>query len=329
MQEKIRWGILGTGNIAHKFATGLSVVDDAELVAIGSRTQESADKFGDEFGAPRRHASYEALANDPEVDAIYVSTPHPFHKENSILCLNGGKAVLCEKPFTINTQEAEAVIAVARAKQLFLMEAMWTRYTPTMVKIRELIGQGAIGEVRMINADFGFCAGFNPKSRAFAPELGGGGLLDVGVYPISLASMLLGEPTEIVSTATLGETGVDEQSVVLLKYAGGQIAITSSAVRTNTPWEAFIMGTEGMIHIPRAWWVPHGFTLKGNGRDDQYFDLPLTGNGYNYEAIEVGRCLRAGELESSVMPLAETLSIMRTMDAARAQWGLVYPTERA
>ncbi|MEP7292177.1 MAG: Gfo/Idh/MocA family oxidoreductase [Chloroflexota bacterium] len=328
MNEKIRWGILGTGNIAHKFATGLTVVDDAELVAVGSRTQEGADKFADEFGATHRHASYEALANDPEVDAIYVSTPHPFHKDNSILCLNAGKAVLCEKPFTINTREAEEVIAVARAKKLFLMEAMWTRYAPVMFKIRELIGQGVIGEVRMINADFGFRAGFDPKSRTFAPELGGGGLLDVGIYPISLASMLLGEPSEIISTATLGETGVDEQSVVLLKYAGGQIAITSSAVRTTTPWEAFIMGTEGMIHIPAVWWKPEAFTLKANGEPDQRFDLPFTGNGYNYEAIEVGRCLRAGELESPVMPLDETLSIMRTMDAARAQWGLVYPTER-
>ena len=328
MQEKIRWGILGTGNIAHQFARGLTVVDDAELVAVGSRTQEGANKFGDEFSAPRRHASYEALANDAGVDAIYIATPHPFHKENSILCLNGGKAVLCEKPFAINMQEAEDVIAVAREKRLFLMEAMWTRFTPTMVKVRELIGQGAIGEVRMINADFGFRAGFNPKSRAFALELGGGGLLDVGVYPISLASMLLGEPTEIISTATLGETGVDEQSVVVMKYAGGQISISTSAVRTATPWEAFIMGTEGMIHIPRAWWMPKSMTLKVNGKPDERFDLPFTGNGYNYEAIEVGRCLRAGELESSVMPLAETVSILRMMDTARAQWGLVYPTEQ-
>jgi len=329
MPEKIRWGILGTGNIAHQFARGLTVVGDAELVAVGSRTQEAADTFADEFGAQRRHASYEALASDPDVDAVYISTPHPFHKENSILCLNGGKAVLCEKPFTINVREAEDVIAVAREKRLFLMEAMWTRFTPVLVKIRELIGQGAIGEVRMINADFGFRAGFNPKSRAFAPELGGGGLLDVGVYPISLASMLLGEPSEIISTATLGETGVDEQSVVVMKYAGGQISISTSAVRTTTPWEAFIMGTDGMIHIPHAWWKPQSFTLRANGKPDERFDLPFTGNGYNYEAIEVGRCLRAGELESSVMPLAETLSIMRMMDTARAQWGLVYPTEQA
>ncbi len=329
MTEKIRWGILGTGNIAHQFGRGLTVVEDAELVAVGSRTQESADKFGDEFGVPRRHASYEALANDAGVDAIYISTPHPFHKANSILCLNAGKAVLCEKPFTINTREAEDVIAVAREKQLFLMEAMWTRFTPTMVKIRELVGQGAIGDVRMINADFGFRTGWNPAGRGLAPELGGGGLLDVGIYPISLASMLLGKPAEIVSTAHIGETGVDEQSAVLFKYAGGQIAISTSAVRTTTPWEAWIMGTEGMIHIPRAWWMPQGFTLKANGKPDEWFDLPFTGNGYNYEAIEVGRCLRAGELESPVMSLAESVSIMQMMDAVRAQWGLVYPTEKA
>ena len=327
--EKIRWGILGTGNIAHQFARGLTVVDDAELIAVGSRSKESADRFGDEFRVPHRHSSYEALANDPEVDAIYVSTPHPFHKANTILCLEGGKAVLCEKPFALNAAEAEEMIALARRKGLFLMEAMWTRFTPVMVKIRELLAEGAIGEVRMITADFGFRANFDPESRAFKLALGGGALLDVGVYPISLASMILGEPSKIASTAHLGETGADEQNAVLFTYPEGQIAILASATRTRTPWEAVIMGTDGMIHIPADWWKPQRFTLKVNGKADEAFDLPFTGNGYNYEAMEVGRCLRAGNTESPIMTLDESRSIMQVMDRIRAQWGLVYPTEQA
>lgn len=328
MADTIRWGILGTGNIAHQFARGLQTADDVQLVAVGSRTQASAEAFGDEFGAPHRHSSYEALAADPEVDAIYVSTPHPFHKDNTILCLNEGKAVLCEKPFAINTAEAVEMIAVAREKHLFLMEAMWTRFSPVMYRVRELLAQGAIGEPRMLQADFGFRGKFDPNSRQFDPALGGGALLDVGIYPLSLASMIFGSPTEIVSAAHLGETGVDEQSVVVLKYGAGQLAITSSAVSTNTPQEAVIMGTNGMIRIPHQWWRPQRLILSVSGKADEVIDLPFKGNGYDYEAEEVGRCLRAGELESAVMPLDETLALMRTMDTARAQWGMVYPTEQ-
>lgn len=329
MPDKIRWGILGTGNIAHQFARGLSVVDDAELVAVGSRTQESADRFGAEFNVPRRHASYEALANDPDVDAIYVSTPHPFHKDNALLCLNAGKATLVEKPFAINTREAEQMIALAREKRLFLMEAMWTRFAPVMVKVRELLAQHVIGDVRMVSADFGFRTNLNPQGRLFDLALGGGALLDVGVYPVSFASMILGAPSQIVSIGHLGETGADEQNAVLFGYPQGQIAILSSATRTNTPQEAVIMGTDGTIRIASPWWKPEHFTVLLNGKPAEAFDLPFTGNGYNYEAIEVGRCLRAGELESPVISHAETLSIIRIMDTIRAQWGLVYPTEHA
>lgn len=328
MPDKIRWGILGTGNIAHQFARGLAAAEDVELVAVGSRTQESADRFGEEFGVPRRHASYEALANDPDVDAIYVATPHTFHRDNALLCLNGGKAALVEKAFAINAREAEQMIALAREKRLFLMEAMWTRFAPAMVKIRDLLADGAIGEVRMINADFGFRGAMNPEGRWLNLALGGGALLDVGVYPISLASMIFGEPTQIKSLGHLGETGADEQFGVLLGYSAGQIAILSGAVRTRSPHEAVIMGTDGMIRIPSPWWKPEHFTLAISGKSIEAFDLPFTGNGYNYEIGEVGRCLRAGELESSIMPLDETLSIMRTMDAIRAQWGLVYPMEQ-
>lgn len=327
MTEPIRWGILGTGNIAHQFARGLADTPDAELVAVGSRSTETAGKFGDEFDIPRRHASYEDLAADADVDAVYVSTPHPMHKDNSILLLEQGKAVLCEKPFTINAGQAQAVVDVARQRDVFLMEAMWTRYVPAVVRARELIAEGAIGDVRMIQADFGFRAGINPEARLFNPALGGGALLDVGIYSISMASMVLGpNPTEVHSTAQIGETGVDEQSAFLLKYPGGELAVLSCAVRTGTAVEARIFGTDGSITLHSPFFKCGALTVKRGG-DEQHIDLPLEGNGYNYEAAEVGRCLRAGLKQSEVMPLDESLALMRLLDSIRSQWGLTYPME--
>lgn len=329
MTSKFRWGILGTGNIAKQFARGLRVVDDAELVAVGSRSQEAADAFGAEFNVPRRYPTYEGLAADPEVQAVYISTPHPYHYHNALLCLNAGKAVLCEKPFTINAAEAEQVINTAREKRLFLMEAMWTRYIPAMVRVRQIVRSGMIGGLRMLTADFGFRTGFNAQHRLFNPELGGGALLDVGIYPISLASILFGmQPTQIASTAHLGETGVDEQSAYLFSYPDGQIAQLSSATRTQTPQEAILMGTEGWIRIHSPWWQPRAFTLALAGKTPELVEMPFAGNGYNYEAIAVAECIREGALESDIMPLDETLGLMRTLDAIRAQWGLVYPMER-
>jgi len=328
MASPVRWGILSTGNIAHQFARGLSVLDDAELVAVGSRSQAGADTFGDEFCVPNRHGSYEALASDPDVDAIYVATPHPFHKDNSILCLNGGKAVLCEKPFTINADEAREVVAVAESKGIFLMEAMWTRFLPVMYKVRELLTDGAIGNVRMVRADFGFRADINPTGRLFAKELGGGGLLDVGVYTISFAAMVMGgAPNRIASMADIGSTGVDEQAGLILGYESDRMAVLTCAVRTTTPHEGLICGTEGMIRIHHPFWHSTGLTLSVNGKHDEEMSLPFQGNGYNCEAEEVARCLRAGKTESDILPHAESISIMETMDAIRTQWNLTYPTE--
>lgn len=329
MARKVRWGILGTGNIANQFARGLSAVEDAELIAVGSRAKETAVAFATKYNAPRSYDSYTALADDPDVEAIYVSTPHPMHFEAVMTCLMAGKAVLCEKPFTINTAELEKLVKTAREKHLFLMEAMWTRYFPVMIKLRELIAQGEIGEIRMIQADLGFRTEFNPAHRLFAPELGGGAVLDVGVYPISFASMLLGETTDIVSTAQFGSTGVDEQSAYLLKYAAGQIALLYSAVRTKTPVEALVMGTAGMLKVHAPFYCPSKLTFTPAKGEPRVLDLPFVGNGYNYEAAEVGRCLREGLLESPTMPLDESLGIMRMLDLIRTQWGLVYPSERA
>lgn len=326
--SSIRWGILSTGRIAGVFAEALQSLDDARLVAVGSRDADSAAAFGDRFNIPRRYASYEELAADPDVDIIYVATPHALHAENCLLCLRHGKAVLCEKPFTINARQAAEVIAVARERGIFLMEAMWTRFLPAIVRLRELLAAGAIGEVRMIASDFGFRASVDPRSRLFDPALGGGSLLDVGVYPVSLTSMIFGgEPERIATLAHFGSTGVDEEAAMILGYSGGRMAMLWSAIRTETPHETTIMGADGMIRVHPQWWRARTLTLIRSGHADEVIDAPYSGNGYQYEAIEAMRCLRAGLTESPVMPLDETLGIMRTMDAIRRQWGLAYPME--
>jgi predicted dehydrogenase len=322
-----RWGILGTGNIAGQFARGLAALDAAALVAVGSRTAAAADAFGERFGVPRRHAGYADLANDSEVDAIYIATPHTLHKENTLLCLEAGKPVLCEKPFAINAGEAEQMIAAARSRGLFLMEAMWTRFLPHIARLRELLAAGTIGEIRQIRADFSFRTEFDPSGRLFDPALGGGGLLDVGVYPVALASMILGPPARTAALADMGATGVDEQAALVFGYPGGRLAVLTCATRTSSPHEALILGDKGYIKIHDAWWKPSALTVAVEGKQPERIEPAAVGNGYNYEAAEVARCVRAGRIESDIMPLDETLAIARTLDAVRAQWGLRYPSE--
>ena len=325
--EKVRWGILGTGAIARQFVQGLNAVPEAEVLAVGSRSSASAEKFADKRNIPRRHAGYDTLASDPDVDVVYVATPHPFHAENATLCLQAGKAVLCEKPFSVNAAQAERVIGLAREKGLFLMEGMWTRFFPLMEEVRRLVSEGAIGELRMLNVDFGFRAGLDPASRLFDPRLGGGALLDVGVYCVSFASMILGPPSRSVGLAHLGETGVDEQASIILEQEGGRLANLSIGIRTATPQEATIMGTEGYVKIHAPWWRPMSMTVSRPGEEDETVEAPVSGNGFNYEAAEVIRCLEAGKTESDIMPLDETISVMRTMDGIRDAWGLRYPGE--
>lgn len=325
--QPIRWGILSTGNIAEQFAKGLAAVPDAELVAVGSRSQESADRFGAKYDVAHRHASYEALANDADVDVIYVATPHPLHAENTLLCLQAGKAVLCEKPFALNAAQAGRMIDEARSRKLFLMDAMWTRFLPHIVRLRELVAEGAIGDLRLLSADFGFRTAFDPKSRLFDPALGGGALLDVGIYPVALASMLLGTPHTISSQAEIGATGVDEQSAFVFGYNHGALAALTCATRTATAQVATMYGTKGSIQLNSQWWSPSSLTVMREGEAEQVLTFDHIGNGYNYEAAEVGACLRAGRTESAIMPLDETLELMRTLDTIRGQWGLRYPSE--
>lgn len=327
MKKTIGWGIMATGTIANKFCDGLKHLEDAEIVAVASRSLDKAQAFSRKYGIRKAYGSYEELVRDPEVDIVYIATPHNLHFAGTMLCLEAGKAVLCEKPFALNAREAEKLIKYARDKKLFLMEAMWTRFLPAVVKVREWLKQGLIGEVRCLKADFGFRCEWNPKGRLLNIELAGGALMDVGIYTVSFASMIYGtQPNTIKSLAHMGETGVDEQCAMLFGYEGGQIASLGAAVRTEMKNDALIFGTEGMIHIPEFWCAKSATLHLASGREEA-FGPEMKGNGYNYEAAEAMRCLREGKLESDIMPLDETLAIMHTMDTIRAQWGLKYPGE--
>lgn len=327
MSTKLRWGILSTGHIAHKFALGVGATESSEVQAVASRTQDKANAFGDEFDIPHRHGSYEALAADADIDAIYVATPHPMHAENTILCLRGGKAVLCEKPFAVNATLAGQMIDTARKEGMFLMEAMWSRFLPPIRKAKELVDAGAIGELRMITADFGFRGKWAPASRLLNPDLAGGGLLDVGIYPISLSSLFFGEARSVASQAHIGETGVDEQAGIVVKYDAGRLSVITTGVRTQTPMEAWLLGTEGRIHLHGPWWRGNPLTLMVNGKEPETIAPPVEDNGFKYEIEEVARCIAAGKRESDIMPLDETLSIVKLLDEIRSQWGLKYPME--
>lgn len=324
MTPKFRWGILGAGAIARKFASDLKRLPDAECYAVGSRSQEKANTFAQEFGMPVAYGSYEALIADANVDAIYVATPHPFHKEHSIACLQAGKPVLCEKPFAINAGEVQAMIDASRAANTFLMEAMWTRFLPVNLKVCQWIAEGKIGEPRFLLADFGFRSGINPQGRLFNPELGGGALLDVGIYPISYASMIFdAQPNKIFAAGELGDTGVDYQTSLLFTYRNGANAMLRTAIRVNTEQRARIEGTEGAIDVPDFWHATRA-SLFVNGKLEETIEGE---SGYHFEAAEVMRCVREGKTESAHLPLKESLAIVQTMDEIRKQIGLSYPME--
>ena len=327
-ENMIRWGIMSTGGIAEKFANGLSVLPDAKLVAVGSRTQASADDFGDRFGVPNRHGSYEALANDPEVDVIYIGTPHPFHHANALLCLEAGKHVLLEKPFAMNLAETKEIIEKAKEKNVFLMEAMWMWFIPIVRKAKEIVESGEIGTPNFLSADFGFYREFDPAHRLFNPDLGGGTLLDIGVYPISFTSLMFGiPPKEMKVDAVMGETGVDEVSTFTFKYEDGKVAHLNCTFRAATTREAVVAGEKGLVRVHREFWCGDSLSVELEDSPDYTVELPKEGNGYNYEAAEVMQCIRDGKLESDVMPHAETLRIMTLLDDIRAEWGLSYPME--
>ncbi len=328
MENRIKWGILSTGHISKKFADALALLPDAELVAVASRDLDTARKFAGKYTVPKAYGTYEELAGDPDIDVIYIGTPHTFHLENSVMCMQKGKAVLCEKAFTINADEAKDMVRVAREENVFLMEAMITRHVPLIKKVLNWISEGRIGEVRMVRASRCARGVFPPGARQMNPDLGGGSLLDVGVYVISFASMIFQKfPVEKVGIGHIGDWGSDEQGVAILKYDNGEIADLSFALRTAAVNEAYIFGTEGYIKIEDVFAVPTKASLVINKVKTDQLEEPIIGNALNYEAEEVMRCLRAGLKESPLMPLDESVQIMEIMDHIRKPWGLTYSND--
>jgi predicted dehydrogenase len=319
MNEPLRWGIIGSGGIANGFTADLMFTDSGTVVAVGSRHLDTANQFADKFAIPNRHASYQALVADPDVDVVYVATPHPMHHAAAMLALRAGKPALVEKAFTMNAAEAQDLVATARAEGLFLMEAMWTRFLPLIAQIRRLLGERALGDIVAVTADHGQWFPKDPDFRLFAPELGGGALLDLGVYPVSFASMLLGTPDRIVTLIDPAFTGVDGQTSMLFGYASGAQAILTCTSSARTPTRATIVGTDARIEIDGNFYAPTSFTIIPRAGDTIRIDEPHEGRGMWHEADEVARCLREGLLESPLMPLDESVSIMQTMDAVLAQ----------
>lgn len=324
----INWGILGTGTIAHLVASDLHRLPDATLTAVGSRSQDRAEAFGDRFDISQRYGSYEALVADGTLDVVYVASPHPFHLEHATLALEAGRAVLCEKPLAINALQAEQLIDTARAHDQFLMEAMWTRFLPVMEDVRALLHEKReVGDVHLMQADIGVVEEFDPDHRLFDPALGGGALLDLGVYPMAFAFDLFGPPDEVISSAVLGATGVDEQCAVIFHYEDGLQAVWHASLRVDAGRTCVIAGTEGRLLGQRAWWKGAPFHLETNDGTTETIARSFEGHGYQFEAAHVMQCLREGRTESPVMPLDESHALLQTADALRSEWGVTYPQE--
>ncbi|GHG38534.1 oxidoreductase [Amycolatopsis bullii] len=307
---------MGTGGIAGAFAEDLQLTESGVVAAVGSRSAGSAERFADKLSIPTRHSSYEALANDPDVDVVYVATPHPMHHANARLALEAGKPVLVEKPFTMNADEARDLVELARAKHLFLMEAMWTRFLPHIRHVRELLPR--LGDIVTVAADHGQWFAEDPAFRLFAPELGGGALLDLGIYPVSFASMVLGAPERVAAMATPAFTGVDAQMSMLFGYASGAQAVLTCTLSAVSPTTASIVGTEARIEIDGPFYAPASFTFIPREGERSRFEYVDEGRGLRHQADDVALRLAAGETESPLMPLAETVSIMTTMDEVLA-----------
>lgn len=326
-ERNVRWGIMGPGGISGTFASDLLFAAGAEIVAVAGRSKEKAEAFAAKHGIPRFYGSCEELANDPEAEIVYVGTLHTVHKENVMTLLQGGKSVLCEKPFTINAAEAKEIVEYAKERGLFVMEAMWTRYLPPIRQVREWLNSGVIGEVKLVKAEFGFDAGWNPEGRLLNKKLGGGALLDAGIYPVSFASMVFGsQPARIMSTVQIGETGVDERFSLLFEYESGASASLHASIQLDMNNEAWIYGTKGKIHIPQFLFARKA-TLYAKDEEPVTVEDDRTFTGHSYQAVEAMACLREGRTESEAMPLDETLRIMETLDSIRAQWGLKYEGE--
>lgn len=321
----LKWGILGPGAIAVQFARGVNDQTQASIVASGSRSLERAQAFAGEYGGAA-YGSYEDLVADPEVEAVYIATPHSHHRDHALLAIEAGKHVLVEKAFTLNEAQAHQVIDAARKAGVFLMEAMWTRHLPHIHELREIVRRGDIGEVVSVQADHGQYFDYNPEGRMYSPHLAGGALLDLGVYPIAFTHDLLGVPESISAVGQLTDTGVDGQVSIVLGYGERVQATLHTTLWAQTPNIAVVAGTEGRIEVGHFFFAPTSFTVTRRDGTRWTVDGSVP-NGYAYEAAEVARRVAAGEVESPLMTWEHTLEIMRVMDQVRAQIGLVYPGE--
>ena len=327
---KIRWGILACGRIAKKFAADLNLLDDAELIAVSSRDKQRAVEFSKEFPAKYAFGSYQELVEHPEVDVIYVASPHAQHHEHTLLCLNHGKAVLCEKAFAINSRQATEMVELARRKNIFLMEALWSRFLPHYLKVREMISEGMIGEVKGVLANFGFKPTDPVPDRLFNPALGGGALLDIGIYPVFFAQSILGKPDKILASMDIASTGVDEQCSMIFQYKNGQTASLFSSLSSNLETDADIFGTKGRIRLTSRFYEPSATIQYYPDKVDSRQLLPFereNGWGYQHEIRHVNECLRKGLKESPMHTLDDSLAIMNTLDTIRAEMGLKYAVD--
>jgi predicted dehydrogenase len=320
----VRWAILGTGKIAAKFASDLPRVPGAQLVAVGSRARETAEAFAAQHGAARAHGSWAELAADEDVDVVYVATPHHAHFEAASTCLDAGRAVLCEKPLTLDHPSSAALVDTARARGVFLMEAMWMRCNPAIRRLVGLLADGAIGNVTAVHADFGLAGPFAPEHRLRNRALGGGALLDLGIYPVTLAHLVLGVPASVQSWAALSPEGVDENTGVLFGYADGAVAALTCGIVGATGNAAMITGTAGRIELPAGFHRPQRLTLHRADGEPEVLEFPSDGWGYQFEAMEVHRCLAEGALESPLVPHSATLDVMTLLDRIRTQIGVTY-----
>ncbi|MFF0554879.1 Gfo/Idh/MocA family protein [Streptomyces sp. NPDC004266] len=325
----VRWGILATGGIAERFTADLLTLDGAEVVAVASRAEASAKAFAERFGIPRAYGEWAGLFADEDVDVVYVATPHHAHRAAAGLALEAGKAVLCEKALTLNAREAEELVTLSRDRGLFLMEAMWMYCNPLVRRIAELVRDGAIGEVRTVQADFGIAGPFDAGHRLRDPAVGGGALLDLGVYPVSFAQLLLGEPSAVHAHARLSPEGVDLNTGMLLGWDSGASALLSCSLEADTPLTASVTGTKGRIDVPRGFFFPERFTLLRDGAEPEEYVNEDDPHSLRHEAAEVMRCLRGGGTESPLVPLDGSLAVMRTLDAVRDRIGVRYPAELA
>jgi predicted dehydrogenase len=322
MAARVRWGIVGPGRIADKLVGDFAHVPDAEIVAVGSRSADRARAFADKHGIDRAHGSYGALIADPDVDVLYIATPHTHHLAIGVAAARAGKSILVEKAFTATLAGAQELVDTAARHRVFAMEAMWTRFHPAVVKLRQLLADGTVGDVRSVQADLGVARPFDPTDRVFAHELGGGAILDLGVYVVSFAQLVLGTPTAVAAHGALEPSGVDGEVSLLLGFAEGQTATLMCSLHTAMPGHARIFGSSGWIDVLPRFHHPHAIELHRPDAEPERFELPALGAGYSHELIEVTESILAGRTESTVMPLTDTLTVQRVLDDALGQLGV-------